>query len=218
MINSEMRKDAKKQRAQRKRRVANVSTRVTRKRSEDTDASPAIFTVGHSTRGFDEFVSLLKSHGIEAVADVRLIPKSRKHPQFADEYLAENLPKHGIIYLPFKSLGGRRRPLKDSPNIGWRNESFRGYADFMQTPAFAEALMELIEQASKRVTTTMCAEAVPWRCHRSLISDALLVRGWRVLDIFSERKATLHKLTPFAKVEGRKITYPADNEVKDVLH
>ena len=212
-----MRKDAKKQRAQRKKRVAKADSLAARKRPADSDASPSLFTIGHSTRTFAEFVSVLKTHGIEAVADVRLIPKSRKHPHFADEFLAENLPRHGIEYLSFKSLGGRRRPLKDSPNAGWRNESFRGYADFMQTPAFAEALMELIEQASKRVTTTMCAEAVPWRCHRSLISDALLVRGWHVLDIFSESKATPHKLTPFAKVEGTKITYPPENEIKEVL-
>ena len=172
--------------------------------------SPIIFTIGHSTRTFDEFVALLKSHGVQAVADVRLIPKSRRYPHFNVESLAESLPKAGIEYLPFQSLGGRRRPAKDSPNTGWRNESFRGYADFLQTLAFLSALEELMKAARQRVTTTMCAEAVPWRCHRSLISDALLVRGWKVLDIISAREARPHAMTKFAKVEGTRITYPAD--------
>jgi len=151
-------------------------------------------------------------HGVGAVADVRLIPKSRRYPQFHDTYLSVELPKSGVKYLPFKSLGGRRRPRPDSPNTGWRNESFRGYADFMQTPAFAAALQELIDHAAKIPTAIMCAEAVPWRCHRSLISDALLVRGWQVLDIMNLPKATPHKLTPFAKVEGMQITYPPEEE------
>jgi uncharacterized protein (DUF488 family) len=144
------------------------------------------------------------------VADVRLIPKSRRYPHFADTYLAEHLPEHGIAYLPFKSLGGRRRPRKDSPNGAWRNESFRGYADFLQTPAFEAALEELISAARERPTATMCAEAVPWRCHRSLISDALLARGWDVLDIMGEGKATPHKLPKFARVDGTTVTYPAE--------
>jgi uncharacterized protein (DUF488 family) len=215
MMGGKMRKDAKKEKAQRKKRASKGDLPETRDRPVSFDAPRTIFTVGHSTRSFEEFVSLLKAHGVEAVADVRLIPKSRKHPQFADEYLAANLPKQGVVYLPFKSLGGRRRPLKDSPNAGWRNESFRGYADFMQTPAFAAALAELIQEAKKRVTATMCAEAVPWRCHRSLISDALLLRGWRVMDIFSANKATQHKLTPFAKVEGMTIRYPPDKEAAE---
>lgn len=172
-------------------------------------SSPTIFTIGHSTRTFEDFVAILKSQGVQAIADVRLIPKSRRYPHFADSLLAEQLPKSDIRYLPFKSLGGRRRPSKDSVNVGWRNESFRGYADFMQTPAFVEALEMLMAEARQSVLATMCAEAVPWRCHRSLISDALLVRGWNVLDILSMTKATPHKLTPFARVEGVKITYPA---------
>jgi uncharacterized protein (DUF488 family) len=183
--------------------------------SESQDASSAEFvntihTLGHSTRTFDELVAILKAHDIRAVADVRLIPKSRRYPHFHDSFLGVELPKAGIEYLPFKPLGGRRRPRKDSPNMGWRNESFRGYADFMQTPAFLVALEELMRAASAWPTATMCAEAVPWRCHRSLISDALLVRGWRVLDIFDEKKAKPHALTPFAKVEGMKIFYPAE--------
>jgi uncharacterized protein (DUF488 family) len=168
-----------------------------------------IYTIGHSTRIFEDLVAILRTFEIRAVADVRLIPKSRRHPQFHDKYLAEHLPEHGIAYLPFRALGGHRRARKDSPNLGWRNESFRGYADFTQTPAFESALKELMETASERTTTTMCAEAVPWRCHRSLISDALLVRGWNVIDVMGENKAVAHKLTDFARVVGTSITYPA---------
>src|SRR5439155_23526553 len=135
----------------------------------------------------------------------RLIPKSRRYPHFADDFLATHLPERGIAYLPFKSLGGRRRPRKDSQNTGWRNESFRGYADFMQTEAFVHALNELMDAARERPTTTMCAEAVPWRCHRSLISDALLVRGWDVLDVMDEGKANPHKLTKSARVQGTEV-------------
>jgi uncharacterized protein (DUF488 family) len=172
-----------------------------------------IFTVGHSTRSFDEFVELLRAHGVCVVADVRLIPRSRRWPHFSDDSLAVALPNAGIAYHPFKSLGGRRRPRKDSINTGWRNESFRGYADFMQTPMFDAALGELMAVAQQMPTTTMCAEAVPWRCHRSMISDALMVRGWTVLDITSPTKAAVHKLTPFAKVEGTRITYPGQGEL-----
>jgi uncharacterized protein (DUF488 family) len=172
---------------------------------------PKIFTIGHSTRTFEEFVAILNAHGVKAVADVRLIPKSRRYPHFNDESLAKELPKAGIEYHPFKSLGGRRRPDKHSSlNLAWRNDSFRGYADFMQTPAFAEALEELMVLARRIPTTTMCAEAVPWRCHRSLISDALLARGWEVLDIMSETKAPPHKLPKFAEVDGTTVTYPAE--------
>ena len=170
-----------------------------------------IFTVGHSTRSAEEFLKVLRAHGVQAIADVRLIPKSRRYPHFNAEQLATWLPEAGIAYLPFKQLGGRRRPAKDSINVGWRNESFRGYADFMQTEAFARAVDVLTDAASQRPLATMCAEAVPWRCHRSLISDALLVRGWRVMDITSVTKASLHKLTPFAKVDGLHIIYPSSS-------
>ena len=175
-----------------------------------TNDRPTIYTIGHSTRSFEDFLAVLRSFSIEAVADVRLIPKSRRHPHFADEFLAANLPREGIAYLPFKHVGGRRRPRKDSRNSGWRNESFRGYADFMETPAFAAALGELMEAARDRVVTTMCAEAVPWRCHRSLISDALLVRGWNVMDVMDVGKANAHKLTKFARVEGTDVWYPPE--------
>jgi len=155
---------------------------------------------------------------VTLLVDVRTVPASRRMPHFARAELERSLPERGIRYMHMPELGGLRKPNSDSINTGWRNVGFRGYADYMQTDEFWTGIDRLKRLALSGQAAIMCAEAVPWRCHRSLISDALLVRGWRVLDIFSERKATLHKLTPFAKVEGRKITYPADNEVKDVLH
>lgn len=174
---------------------------------------PTIFTIGHSTRSLEELVTALRANGVQAVADVRLIPRSRKFPHFNDDSLSRELPKCGIDYLPFKSLGGRKRPMKDSVNLGWRNESFRGYADFMQTADFLAALEDLMVKARQQLMTTMCAEAVPWRCHRSLISDALIVRGWKVMDIFDEKRVSEHKLTKFAKVQGTRITYPLEGEL-----
>lgn len=170
---------------------------------------PKVYTIGHSTRTLEELVEALHSHGVRAVADVRRFPGSRRLPWFAAENLAVALPTMELEYLPFPDLGGRRRTSADSPNTGWRNASFRGYADYMQTPEFAVALERLIKKASSRPTAIMCAEAVPWRCHRSLIADAMLVRGWEALDIYDAKKASAHKLTPFAKVEGTQITYPA---------
>lgn len=167
-----------------------------------------IHTVGHSTRTREEFVSLLQAHGIESLIDVRSIPKSRRHPHFAREALAETLPADGIDYAWMQALGGRRRPRPDGPNGAWRNLSFRGYADHMQSAEFAEAIDALVERGRGSVLVIMCAEAVPWRCHRSLIGDALLVRGVTVLDIMTEKKATVHEMTSFAHVEGRTITYP----------
>jgi uncharacterized protein (DUF488 family) len=160
----------------------------------------------------DEFVGLLKGNGVRSLADVRQIPKSRRFPYFADTSLAIELPQRGVNYLSFKSLGGRRKTRKDSPNLGWRNESFRGYADYMMTAEFAAALEELMGEARLRATAIMCAEAVPWRCHRSLIGDALVVRGWKVLDIISAAGPKEHRLTEFAKVEGVEITYPAPED------
>ena len=172
---------------------------------------PTIFTIGHSTRTWAEFLDILRSHGVRAVADVRLIPRSRRYPYFNDESLAIELPRAGIAYLPFKSLGGRRRhDPSSSLNAAWRNLSFRGYADFMQTAAFSAALEELMARAIELPATTMCAEAVPWRCHRSLISDALLARGWRVLDIMGPGKAPPHRMTKFARTDGTRVTYPPD--------
>ena len=170
---------------------------------------PTLFTVGHSTRSFEAFIDLLKAHGVTTVADVRRFPRSRKFPHFNDDELAAALPPLGLRYVPMKALGGRRRVAKDSVNTAWRSEGFRGYADYMQTPEFEAAIGDLVEVASQAPTAIMCAEAVPWRCHRSLISDAMVVRDWSVLDIMSETSAPPHELTGFAQVDGTKITYPA---------
>jgi uncharacterized protein (DUF488 family) len=161
---------------------------------------PTIFTVGHSTRTLAELVALVKAHGVQAIADVRIFPRSRRHPHFNDEVLAIELPRVDIAYLPFKSLGGHRKPRPDSINVGWRNSSFRGYADYMQTLTFAAALDELMHTARERPTAIMCAEAVPWRCHRSLIADALVARRWNVLDIINPKTARPHELPAFAVV------------------
>ena len=171
---------------------------------------PRIFTIGHSTRSLEELVELLKAHGVKTLADVRAHPGSRRYPHFNAEHLAAELPGMGIEYVPSPDLGGRRKPSAESINTGWRNASFRAYADYMQTREFTDALKRLMEKASRSPTAVMCSEAVPWRCHRSLIADALLVRGWEVLDIMSASKATPHKLTPFAKVIGAEITYPPE--------
>ena len=168
-----------------------------------------VYTIGHSTRSADEFVALLKSHGVTLLADVRTVRRSRHNPQFNGDALAAALEAHGVRYVPFPGLGGFRKTTPDSPNAGWRNLSFRGYADYMQSPAFVEHLDALIALAAEAIVAIMCAEAVPWRCHRSLIADALLVRGFDVREIVSETKASPHKLTPFAKVDGTTIRYPA---------
>lgn len=175
-----------------------------------------IWTVGHSTRTIEEFVHLLDSFGIEAVADVRTVPRSRRNPQFDREELERALPAAGIEYMHMGLLGGLRHPRKDSPNAGWRNESFRGYADYMQTPEFEEALGGLIELARRKHTAVMCAEVLPWRCHRSLIADALLLRGFEVTEIIGEGESREHRLTSFAVVEGLTLTYPpADDSVSE---
>ena len=173
---------------------------------------PTIYTVGHSTRTLEELVEMLRAHGVAAIADVRRFAGSRRLPQFNAEHLAAELPRLGIAYLPCPLLGGRRRADPDSVNLGWRNASFRAYADYMQTPPFLDGLMRLSEEGARRPTAMMCAEAVPWRCHRSLIADALIVRGWTVLDVMSRTKASIHKLTPFARAQGTFITYPGEPE------
>ncbi|HEY1425301.1 MAG TPA: DUF488 domain-containing protein [Caulobacteraceae bacterium] len=169
----------------------------------------AVFTVGHSTRPIAEFTALLADYGIEQIADVRTVPRSRRNPQFNAEALGTSLREAGIAYAALKALGGLRHAQKDSPNAGWRNESFRGYADYMQTEAFEAGLAELIVLSRESRTAIMCAEAVPWRCHRSLVADALLVRGVPAVEILSETSWRLHELTPFAQVDGTEITYPA---------
>jgi uncharacterized protein (DUF488 family) len=170
--------------------------------------STEILTIGHSTRPIEEFIEILKAHGIQLVADVRTIPKSRHNPQFNSDALAESLEASGIGYLHIPGLGGLRHAKKDSPNQGWVNASFRGFADYMQTEEFETGLRELIEAGKKRKTVIMCAEAVPWRCHRSLIGDALVVRGFEVSDVLSRTSAKPHTLTPWAETRGSKIIYP----------
>jgi uncharacterized protein (DUF488 family) len=171
-----------------------------------------VYTVGHSTHELAEFIYILKSYKITLLADIRTMPGSRRVPQFNKENLEPALQAEGIQYIHIKKLGGLRKTTKDSVNTGWRNKSFRGFADYMQTAEFEEGLQELISLAKKSVTAIMCAEAVPWRCHRSLVGDALLARGFEVKDIFSEKKEADHKLTSFAKVDGQKITYPGKTD------
>ena len=167
-----------------------------------------IYTIGHSTHPIREFLDMLAGQQIALVADIRTIPRSRHNPQFDQEALRAVLAENGIAYGHLKNLGGLRHPQADSPNRGWRNASFRGFADYMQTRDFQEGLAELIELGARQQTVLMCAEAVPWRCHRSLVSDALLVRGIPVEHITGKSRSQAHRLTPFAKVEGLKITYP----------
>jgi uncharacterized protein (DUF488 family) len=169
-----------------------------------------IYTLGHSTLSPDAFLELLRHYRIECLVDVRTIPRSLHNPQFNKETLSPFLRIRRIKYLHMKDLGGLRRYVKtETVNAGWRNASFRGFADYMQTPTFAVALAKLVKIAQARTTAIMCAEAVPWRCHRSLIGDALLVRGFQVVDILSASSAQPHALTAMAKVEGVRITYPA---------
>ena len=170
-----------------------------------------ILTVGHSTRTLDEFIVLLRAHEVTRVVDVHTVPRSRHNPQFNNESVPDSLCKAGLGYVHMPGLGGLRHARSDSVNAGWRNTSFRGYADYMQTPEFEENLKELIELAKKDRIAIMCAEAVPWRCHRSLIGDALTVRGIRTEDIMSPARRQVHTLTPFASVRGTTVTYPAQN-------
>jgi len=169
---------------------------------------PAIFTIGHSARSLDSFISLLQENGITLLVDVRTIPRSRHNPQFNEESLPAPLKKAGIRYLHMPELGGLRHVRPDSPNKGWRNASFRGFADYMQTGEFEAGINSLIELSAKEKAAIMCAEAVPWRCHRSLIADALTVRGIRVEHIMGPGSRRPHELTPFASVRGARITYP----------
>ena len=169
-----------------------------------------IFTIGHSTRSLDEFIQLLQLNKIERVIDIRRIPKSRRHPQFACEALGTALRQAAIGYTHLQSLGGFRRARPDSANLGWRNRSFRGFADYMETPEFEAGLARAVKLAEAKPSALMCAEAVPWRCHRSLVADALLVRGFQVEEIVGGSRPKRHKLTPFARVGGTRITYPGD--------
>lgn len=170
---------------------------------------PTVYTIGHSNRSIGDFLELLGAHGIRKVVNVRTIPKSRHNPQFNEEELRKSLKEAGIGYRHLKALGGLRHSLHDSVNMGWRNLSFRGFADYMQTEEFDRGLGFLEAIARNQPTAIMCAEGMPWRCHRSLIADALTKRKWRVLEISSRRTARPHKLTPFLRVRKGRLVYPA---------
>jgi uncharacterized protein (DUF488 family) len=179
------------------------------KREPREARATTLYTIGHSTRALDEFIAILRAHAVTRVVDVRTVPRFRHNPQFNKDSLPGSLREAGLDYVHMPGLGGLRHPKPDSLNVGWRNDSFRGYADYMQTPAFEENLERLIDLAEGERVALMCAEAVPWRCHRSLIADALAARGFRTVDIMSLTRTQVHALTSFAKVRDGKITYPA---------
>lgn len=168
-----------------------------------------ISTVGHSTHSIEDFIGILQAHGIRQLVDVRTMPRSRRVPQFNRENLPASLQASGISYRHLAGLGGLRHARRDSKNTGWRNASFRGYADYMETREFRENIEKLIELAAQGPTAIMCAEAVPWRCHRSLVADALVARGIEVLEILNARQSRPHALTSFARVNGTEVTYPS---------
>jgi uncharacterized protein (DUF488 family) len=166
-----------------------------------------IWTIGHSTRTISAFLALLRDFGLEAVADVRRFPGSRRQPQYAQAALAATLAEHAITYHWLPALGGRRRPRPDSPNTAWRNASFRGYADHISTDEFSEGLSELIDLAGRLRTTLMCAEALWWRCHRALIADVLCLRGIRVVHILDESHTAVHHYTSPARIVQGRLSY-----------
>jgi len=169
---------------------------------------PQVWTIGHSTRKIDIFISLLEENGIKLLADVRQFPGSKRYPQFNQDALADSLGKAEIRYQHFPELGGRRKPRPDSPNIAWRNASFRGYADYMETEEFRKGVERLLDLANKvGPTAIMCAEALWWRCHRALISDFLKVRGIEVIHIVDHNKTELHPFTSAARVVNGKLSY-----------
>ena len=169
---------------------------------------PSIFTVGHSTRQIHEFVALLQAHGVKEIVDVRSIPMSRYNPQFNRDTLKQSLQREHIRYKHLQILGGLRRTNKQSINLGWHNASFRGFADYMATQGFSDGLEALMKIANSRETAIMCAEAVSWRCHRSLIGDALAKKGWLVKDIISTSPAKKHRVTSFLKIKKGQLIYP----------
>ena len=185
-------------------------TKSIHRRIPPPEPSPIVLTIGHSTRTLQEFICLLQAHGARRVVDVRTVPRSLRNPQFNKTSLPESLKKAGLGYVHMPGLGGLRHAARDSINTGWRNASFRGYADYMQTPEFDKSLEKLIHLANQDCIALMCAEAVPWRCHRSLIADALLVRGIRTEDIMSPTRRQVHTLTPFARVRRTTITYSSE--------
>lgn len=190
-------------------------TKFPRRKKTSGSAQRLILTIGHSNRSLEDFLALLKAHGVERVLDVRTVPRSRHNPQFnrlpavAGDALPQTLRRARIAYTHLPKLGGLRRANADSVNTGWNNSSFRGFADYMQTPEFAAGIARLDKLAQTKRCAIMCAEAVPWRCHRSLLADALTVRGHAVEHIMTSTRRNLHKLTPFARVRGKRITYPS---------
>jgi uncharacterized protein (DUF488 family) len=171
----------------------------------------AVLTFGHSNRTWKDFLEILRAHRVKRVIDVRSIPRSRHNPQFNRETLSTKLRAARIGYVHLRKLGGLRHARRDSPNMGWRNTSFRGFADYMQTSEFEAGLHRLIKLGREKRSAIMCAEAVPWRCHRSLIADALTLRGIRVDDIMSMKRSQVHSLILFARVQVHRITYPVGN-------
>ena len=167
-----------------------------------------IYTIGHSTRALDELIALLRDHGVTRLADIRRYPGSRRHPHFSREPLEQSLPAQGIEYHHFEDLGGRRTPRKDSPNAAWENDQFRGYADYMDTPEFRAAIERLLD--SERPTAVMCAEAVPWRCHRNLLADDLVRRGIEVVHIVGPGSVNPHRLSKMARIDGDRVVYPPE--------
>ncbi len=176
-----------------------------------------IHTIGHSTRSSEELLALLNEHGIGLLADVRRYPGSKRYPHFAREAMERWLPEHGVAYIHMPELGGRRKPLADSPNTAWRNEQFRAYADYMASDEFRAAIDKLLDLAGPQQVAVMCAEAVPWRCHRNLIADELTRRGIEVLHIISGQPAKRHVMNEYAHVEGDHLVYslvqPAEQQM-----
>jgi uncharacterized protein (DUF488 family) len=208
-------------RSQRAHQVGTARAKV--KAPESLEASgprlkvaPVILTIGHSTRSLEEFIALLTTHRVTRVVDVRTFPRSRYNPQFNKPSLPKSLEKVGIGYVHLPGLGGLRHASPDSINLGWRNASFRGYADYMQTQDFENNLQELIRLAEVDRIALMCAEAVPWRCHRSLIADALLAHRIRTLHIMSPARLDVHTLTPFARINGTKVSYPSEDQANQL--
>ena len=167
----------------------------------------SLFTVGHSNHRIEKFLEILRAHRVERIMDVRRFPASRKWPHFNAATLAQSLEEAGINYIGLPQLGGRRKPRADSPHTAWRAQAFRGYADFMDTPEFAAGLERVLTLAQEKRSALMCAEALPWRCHRSLIADALMARGWEVLEILSADQARPRRFPAFARIEGERVIY-----------
>jgi len=172
------------------------------------DSELTLFTIGHSTRTLEEFEGLLKTYGVTLLVDVRTVPRSRHNPQFNKETLPGSLKPSGVRYIHMPEIGGLRRPKHDSINLAWKNLGFRGYADYMQTKEFTDNLLKIVALARENCLALMCAEALPWRCHRSLISDVLVVRHVKVLHIITATSCINHEISEMAQVEGTKITYP----------